>query len=371
MKVLVLTNIPSPYRVDFFNELTKYCELTVLYERNNAKTRDANWLKADNIKFNIEYLKGIKYGEDLSFSISVLKYLKDKSYDIILISGYSSLTTMLAIRYLSKNKREFVFNCDGGLIKEDRKIVKKIKEYFISKPTYWLSTGKSTDDYLQHYGANKDRIFRYPFTSIRQDEIMENKLKEDEINNIKNELGIKEQKVCISVGRFIYGKGFDILIKSAQFVDSNIGIYIIGGNPTNEYKNLIESLKLNNIHFVEFKTKVELNKYYKIADVFALPTRSDVWGLVVNEAMANGLPIITTNKCVAGLELIEDNKNGYIIPVDEYKILAEKINEICSNQTLKEDMGKHNIEKIKKYTVENMALEYMKIFKYILKEKEK
>ena len=371
MKVLVLTNIPSPYRVDFFNELTKYCELTVLYERNTAKNRDSNWLKADNIKFNVEYLKGIKYGEDSSLSISILKYLKNKEFDIILICGYTSLTTMLAIKYLSKKKRKFVFNCDGGLIKEDRKIIKKVKEYFISKPTYWLSTGKLTDDYLQHYGANKDRIFRYPFTSIRQDEIIKDKLTEDEINSIKNELGIKEKKVCISVGQFIYRKGFDILIKSAQFIDSSIGIYIIGGNPTDEYKNLVETLKLNNVHFVEFKTKAELSKYYKIADVFAFPTREDIWGLVINEAMAHRLPVITTNKCVAGLELIENEKNGYIIPVEDYKSLAEKINKICNNPTLKEDMGKNNIEKMKKYTIENMALEYMKIFKYILRGKEK
>lgn len=366
MKVLVLTNIPSPYRVDFFNELANYCELTVVYERKNAKNRESNWIKTDNIKFNVEYLKGIEYGEDSTCSFSILKYLKDKTFDIILISGYSSITDMIAIKYLSRKKREFIFNCDGGLIKDDKKFLKKIKEYFISKPTYWLSTGKITDEYLKHYGADSKRILKYPFTSIKQNEIVKSKLTVEEVNNIKEELGIKEKIISLSVGQFIYRKGYDILINAAKFVDKNIGIYIIGGEPTNEYVKLKEKLNLDNIHFVNFKSKEELGKYYKIADLFVHPTREDIWGLVVNEAMAFGLPIITTNQCVAGLELIENEKNGYIVPVEDCQALSDKINLICNNETLRENMSRNNIEKIKKYTIENMALEHIEIFKNIL-----
>ena len=60
MKVLFFTNIPSPYRVDFFNELGKYCELTVLYERRDADDRDKNWCnnEENNLNFKPIYLKG-------------------------------------------------------------------------------------------------------------------------------------------------------------------------------------------------------------------------------------------------------------------------------------------------------------------------
>lgn len=54
MRVLFLTNIPSPYRIDFFNELGKLCELTVLFEREDATNREANWLKNE-----IQYFKGV------------------------------------------------------------------------------------------------------------------------------------------------------------------------------------------------------------------------------------------------------------------------------------------------------------------------
>ena len=76
---------------------------------------------------------------------------------------------------------------------------------------------------------------------------------------------------------------------------------IVGDEPTQEFIEMKNNMKLDNIVFVGFKTKKELKDYYIAADVFCLQTRGDVWGLVVNEAMAYGLPIITTDKCVAGM----------------------------------------------------------------------
>ena len=78
-------------------------------------------------------------------------------------------------------------------------------------------------------------------------------------------------------------------------------------------------MNLNNVHFIDFKNKDTLKEYYHVADVFVLPTREDIWGLVINEALAYGLPVITTDKCMAGLEMIENGKNGYIIPVNDVK----------------------------------------------------
>ena len=55
------------------------------------------------------------------------------------------------------------------------------------------------------------------------------------------------------------------------------------------------------------------------------PTREDIWGLVINEALAAGLPVITTNRCGAGLELIKNNENGFLVNVEDIDELYEKI----------------------------------------------
>ena len=178
---------------------------------------------------------------------------------------------------------------------------------------------------------------------------------------------IKDENVVISIGRFVPIKGFDLLIQAAPYFNKNTGIYIIGGNPTDEYMNLIKESSIKNVHFIDFLSKNELKLYFKCADLFILPTREDIWGLVINEAMAYGLPVITTDNCVAGLELVEDNKNGYIIPVNSVNKIYEKANYILNNKNLRYEMSKNNLNKIKNYTIENMVLKHCEIFNTFFK----
>ncbi len=101
--------------------------------------------------------------------------------------------------------------------------------------------------------------------------------------------------------------------------------------------------------------------------MFVLPTRTDIWGLVINEAMAAGLPIVTTDRCVAGMEMIEDAVNGYIVPVNDDQQLAARCVEILSNEMLSRQMKINNLEKIKDYTVEKMAEVHLRVFERFLK----
>lgn len=362
MNVLFLTNIPSPYRVEFFNELGKYCKLTVLFERKSAKDREQQWLLNSFNTFTAHFLSGVSIGNDSAFSFEVLRFLKSEKYDIIVIGGYSTATAMLAIKYMRLNKIPFILNADGGIIKKDSRWRYLFKRFFISSARAWLSSSDETSNYLEHYGASKNAIYKYPFTSIKDEDIVNCPLSNNEKRKIRQQLNIKEDRVILAVGRFISIKGFDTLIKSTSLIDSSTGVYIIGGQATEEYSDLRQSLNLNNVHFIGFQAKEELSKFYKMSDLFVLPTRGDVWGLVINEAMAYGLPIITTDKCVAGLELIEDWENGFIVPVDDERTLAEKISIALKDDKLLEKMAINNLEKIKQYTIENMAKVHMDIF---------
>lgn len=367
MKILFLTNIASPYRIKFFNELGKVVDLTVIFERKRAKNRNDNWLKSKFNNFKAEYLSGIKISNDSSFSLSILDWLK-KDFDLIVIGGYSTPSGILAICYLNLKGIPFLLNVDGGIVNKEENIVKyNLKKYLISSAFAWLSTGKEANKYLEYYGAKERMIFEYPFTSVKEKDILESIISEQEKEKLRNEIDIEGKNIVLSVGQFIKRKGFDILLKAANGLDKDIGIYIIGGKPTQEYINIKNKFNLENVHFIDFMKKEKLIKYYLAADLFVLPTREDIWGLVINEAMSYGLPVITTNNCVAGLELITDNENGYIIPTENSVILREKIKKILRDEILKEKMGKNNLDKIKKFTIEAMAEEHLNIFDYLIK----
>ena len=172
MRVLFLTNIPSPYRVDFFNQLGKECDLTVLFERDKASDRDAKWVSNNAKNYKEIFLKGRKLNSDGAISFDVIKWLNVKKFDIFVIGGYSTPTGMLAIQYLKFKKIPFVLNSDGGFIKKDKKMKYLIKKYFISSAKWWLSTGETTTEYLVHYGAKKEDTFVYPFTSIKEEDVI-------------------------------------------------------------------------------------------------------------------------------------------------------------------------------------------------------
>ena len=100
MKVLFTANIPSPYRVDFFNELGKLCDLTVIYEREHSIVRNSRWYGRGARNYHEVYLKGIKTGEAETISLEIIKYISDRSFDRIIVGMYSSPTSMIAIEYM-------------------------------------------------------------------------------------------------------------------------------------------------------------------------------------------------------------------------------------------------------------------------------
>ena len=365
MKVLFFSNIPSPYRVEFFNLLAEKCDLTVIYERENASDRNERWRADDNSKYKVHFMKGLYYSNDASISLDFTKYIKNKKYDVIVISGYSSLTQILLIRYFKRRKIPFVLNIDGAILKDESGVKRSIKSSLISSASYWLSTGEASDKYLIHYGARSENIFRYPFTSVSETHIIDSLINEDEKKEYKKAIGCDASKLVLSVGQPIHRKGFDILIKAMkQFKDADICTVIVGGAPDPECEIELEEARGSDIRFVSFKSQEELSVYYKAADLFVFPTREDIWGLVINEAMAYGLPIVTTDKCNAGLELVSDGVNGYVVPSENEVRLYDAVKEVLFDKNIS-SMSRESLKRIKLYSLENMATEHIRIFENI------
>lgn len=363
MKILFLTNIPSPYRVDFFQELGKLCELTVLYELESASDRDSTWKrKIYELSYREIYLKPIIKQDSSAFCPSVKKYLKKKDYDAVIVGVYSTPTGMYAIHYMKRKRMPYWISCDGGMISTDNRIKYKLKKYFLSEAEGYLSSSEICDNYLSYYGARKEKIHRYPFTSVRSRDILRISVSEEEKQRWRDALQMQESFIFLTVGQFIYRKGYDLLLKAAEGLDRDTGIYIVGGNPTEEYLELRKKLALKNVYFIGFQDKDTLQKYYRAADVFVFPTREDIWGLVINEAMANGLPVITTNKCVAGMELIRGN--GRIISAESVEEIREAMKDYEKMEKRRlENESIKSLEIIKNYSIENMAKEYINVFK--------
>jgi len=336
-------------------------DVTVLYSDRveDIKHRNAAWFEEGEHGFQtVRLTPKLRVGRRY-LCFDVLPWLK-KKYETIVICGYSSPTAILAMAYLRLRRIPFYMEVDGGLIRQDSRLKHFVKKSLVCMANQWLSTGLHTTKYLVHYGAKEEKVTHYPFSSLYERDILEEPVSPEEKKNLRQELEITEEHIILAIGQMIHRKGFDVLLQAAKDVDPDTGIYIVGGEATEEYLRLREELGLNNVHFLGFQKKDRLAKFYKAADLFVLPTREDIWGLVINEALAYGLPTITTDRCVAGLELIEDGVNGYVVPVEDANALAEKIKVVLASDL--EKMGKASLEKIRPYTLENMAKTHAEVF---------
>ena len=358
-KVLYITNIPSPYRVDFFNEFGKFVELTVTFERISTKTRDDLWLSSEAVNFKSVFMNGKAVGDDTAFCPQIIQIIMKGKFDRILIGTYYTPTGILATEFLRLTHKPFSFSGDGGFVRQDFVLKRMLKNHLQSGGQMYFSPSKCGDQVLINAGYRKDQIKRYAFTSIKENDILPCPVAQEKKAELRQKLGICEKHIVLGVGRLLDWKGWDTLLDMAEKFGSDTGVYLVGGDPKGTYYEEYENKGFSNIHFVSFKQKKDLTEYYMAADVFVLPSHEEVWGLVVNEAMAYGLPVVTTNTCVAGSELVEDGINGFLFTAKNRKELYDKLKCILENQELRNMMAKESIRKIRSYTIEIMAKDYL------------
>ena len=363
MNVLYVTNLPAPYRVDFFNELGKQVNLTVLYERKTASDRDIRWKGESAQTFREVFLNGARVGAASGASHKVLSYIKDTSYDIRIMGGYASPTAMLAIRYMKRKKIPYILSIDGGFPAKETLWKRSMKRSFISGAAMYLSTGTNGDRYLMHYGADPKCIHRYHFAPLFQKDVLTAPVSAEDKEALRQKLRITKPHMILSVGRLLSLKRYDLLMEAVSGMEDAEAL-IVGGLPDDYHKQLLQNYPDAHVRFVDFMTYDALKEYYQAADLFVMTSDSDVWGLVLAEAMANGLPVIATDSCGGAFDLIENGKNGYVIPKGDGKALQKQIK---ASLPEREAFGKHSIEIVKEYTIEHEVLDHISAFHAFLR----
>lgn len=353
MKILFVFNHPAPYKVDFFNELAKEVDLTVFFERKKEKDRVKDFYKT-NYKFHAIFSTGLSFGNGNSYTKEVIKTIQNGNFDLIIMNGYHTLTEMKTIDFLRKYRVPYVLYINGGIIKnKEPSLKKKLKQKYISNADLYFSPDTNSNKYLIYYGAAKEKIINYPYSTIYKKEVLNAPLTILDKQALKTELNIPYDKIVISCGQFIKRKNYELLIEQWKDVSPNIHLIIIGGGKLKKsYLQLIKKYKLNNVHIFDFMKQDLLFKYFQVSDLFIFPSKEDIYGHVINEAMSQGLPILSSKFVNASLNLIKEDTNGYFYDYNNKDELINKINLILNKE---KQMSEKAIETAKNYTIEKMT----------------
>ncbi|MFX1593046.1 MAG: glycosyltransferase family 4 protein [Promethearchaeota archaeon] len=193
--------------------------------------------------------------------------------------------------------------------------------------------------------------------------------------NLKKELGLENSDVLLYVGRIAKGKGVDKLIKMLHLIqrkNKNIKLVVIGGDAgyLHVAQTLIKKYNLSkNVIFLGYIPKKNLFKYYSLADLVIYPSRQEIFGLVLCEAMACGKTVIGSD-IFGPSEIIIDGETGYTSNFQDLDELSKKVAELLKDKDKLDYMGKKGLERVRKhYSWRTTAEKHFLLYKKILNRK--
>lgn len=203
--------------------------------------------------------------------------------------------------------------------------------------------------------------------------IKEQNVKPNLVHHIPNPLTISQRspiehhsKIVLSVGRFAYEKGFDLLLRAWKIVEQQVSDWRLeiwgdtGLDTGNVYKTFEElSLKHTTLH----PATPDVHEKYKEASIYVLPSRHEGFGLVLLEASAMSLPLIAFDCPNGPREIIEDGVNGYLIEPENVEALANALIQLIKDEKKRQEMGLNAYKLSQRYHITNIINQWEEVLK--------
>ena len=344
-KLAIITTHPIQYNAPVFNMLNERGEIypKVFYTWEKAQNGFYDQKFKQEIKWDIPLLEGYEYQFVKNISSdqgthhrkgivnpTLIREIETFEPDAILVYGWNFKSHYKAMRYF-KGKIPVLFRGDSTLLNEKpgiKTFLRRLTLKFVYRAIdYAFYVGTNNKHYYLKHGIREKKLIFAPHAI--DNERFYDKTHEMQTRTIqwKKELGIdKEDIVILFAGKFEKIKNPVILIYAAKELQNRRFKFIFAGDGELKNEMLIASQKLNNILFLPFQNQSQMPVLYRLADVFALSSNSETWGLGINEAMACGKAILASNKVGGAIDLIKNGKNGYIFEAGNLSDLIQKLN---------------------------------------------
>ena len=207
----------------------------------------------------------------------------------------------------------------------------------------FLAVGANNADFYAHYGAPRERIFSAPYAVDNAFFLARAAAAGESPAALREREGIRpDLPVILFCGKFAgYKRPMDLLHAFLLLSGAvQASLVFVGAGPLQaEMRQYVTEHRLEHVHFLGFRNQSELPRCYAMADVFVLPSGFEPWGLVVNEAMCAGLPVIVSDQVGAGRDLVRDGVNGFLYPAGNCELLAGRLRSVIAQEDTRRRMG--------------------------------
>lgn len=280
--------------------------------------------------------------------------------EAVVVHGYATLTDLLAITWAKANRAALLMRTDSNVLDDEtltphRRTVKRaLLRSLASRTAAVLSVGTLNGRYWESYGVAPEKIFHAPFAidvPYFRDRTAELRSSREEI---RGRNGWTERYLVLFVGRLVQRKRVDLLIDALRRLSarrSDIGL-LVAGDGVERHALERSAGGLTRVRFLGFRDRKELPGLFAASDVLACPSQSEPWGLVVGEAMAAGLPVISNRRVGAAHDLVANGVNGYTLAENEVGPLSEAIEQACRSEEHLREMGLEAARTMERWSVE-------------------
>jgi glycosyltransferase involved in cell wall biosynthesis len=357
---------PIQYQAPLFRYLSLHprLDLTVLFLSDISVREYHDPGFGVDVHWDVPLLDGYRYvfltclgrSDRLSFfrpfTCGLWRQLKDGCFDALWIHGYSHqallralvIAKFLGIKVLLRGESHLL-GAKGGAVES------RAKEAFLPRLFKaidgFLAIGTLNRNYYLHYGVAPKKIFMMPYAVDNEFFRTHAEESRPQREQFRRDLGLEPGRPVI-----LYASKFQARKRPNDLLEAYIRLspdskreprpYLLmvgDGELRPRMEQRVHEVGWSSIRFLGFKNQTQLPRYYDLCDIFVLPSEHEPWGLVVNEVMNAGKPVIVSDRVGAGPDLVRDGENGFVVAVGDVRALTDRICRLSSRPEIAAAMG--------------------------------
>jgi glycosyltransferase involved in cell wall biosynthesis len=353
IRVAVISPEPTPYRSPLFDRVAARPEvdLTVIYAAETVANR--TW--SVEPEHQAEFLRGRRlpgaHGvlrHDYPVTPGIGRALARSNPDVVVISGWSTFPSQAAIAWSRAHRVPYVLlveSHDLGPRAWWRRTVKGfVVPKIVSKAANVLVVGTAARESVVDRGAQPAAVRIFANTvdvDAWGERALRLQMKRDEL---RADAGFgPDDLVVLSVARLVPEKGLGTLIRAAAATgDRRVRVVVAGSGPgSQQLTELAESLSVTLTLLGDLHEEALAEAYVR-ADIFALLSMHETWGVVVNEAAASGLPLLLSDRVGAARDLVRSGTNGFVVPAEDVAAAATALERLAVDAELRNLAGEQS-----------------------------
>lgn len=321
----IVTNLPAPYRLPIFEHLSKFHTVTVYFTDDDIGKRKWDISLAET-EFDYYFLPYVLIGPfRINYTLPTL--LRENNHDVLIVADHpSTVVGRLLALFLSKlSDSRFVvwsegidtnWNSSDGKLRLSKEVYEWVRSLVYKRADACVAYSTKAAEFLARRGVSDSKI------ESGVQVLPKNNLQESPSENT-----YKDHRFILSLGYLEKRKGIYALIEALDLTETETELFIAGEGPERDDLEEIADARTTFLGYVDEEKKAAL---FEAAQLFVLPSKHDPWGLVVNESLYYGTPVVTTSQTGAGA-IVERTGAGIVIDRSEPNQIATAIDKIFNN----------------------------------------